>query len=305
MHKEVTTIAEAASEIGVSPGALRLWEAQGLISVSRDDRGHRVFSKPDIERLRRISWWRRVGKLNHHAIRRMLSEEGESVQQAASTSPPQRVQHDDDVLDLTGAKLRRMRRSMGLTLSQLSEISGLSVSFISSFERGINTASPTSLARLSTAVEGHTVDAEAEGHAVHHLGSSAGVEVAPGIHYEWLSQRKGVMEPQFVTVEPGRGSEGKYQHAGEEFIAVLEGELLFTVQGEELHMPKGGTLHFDSQFEHSWSNPGATAVRVLWVTTERSVWRSNGESDRTQSEGGGHAHGKEVGQALKRKEGDG
>jgi len=276
MRRDLATIAEAAGEIGVSPGALRLWEAQGLISVERDERGHRVFTQLDIDRLRRISWWRRVGKLNHHAIRRLLNEDQGSITPITQLSAPR----ENDVLDLTGTKLRRMRRAMNLTLSQLSEISGLSVSFISSFERGVNTASPTSLARLSAAIEGHAVDAEAGGHAVYQLGSNKGVEMAPGIHYEWLSQRKGTMEPQLATIEPGRGSGEKYQHAGEEFVVVLSGEMLFNVQGDELHLSEGGTLHFDSQFEHSWFNTGTVPARVLWVTTERAVLRSSAENSR-------------------------
>lgn len=272
----MASITYVASQLGVSPGAIRLWESQGLIRVRRDERGHRDFTDQDLERLRRICWWRRVGKINHHAIRRLLGDD------AADTGHDlTRSQSSDGTLALTGARLRAMRLSLGLTLGQLAEMTGLSVSFISSFERGINMASPTSLARLSAAIEGHAVDADAEGHNVYLLGSSAGVEVAPGIRYEWLSPRKGMMEPQFVTVEPGRGSEGSYRHAGEEFVAVLAGELLFTVQGEELHMPEGGTLHFDSQLEHSWSNPGETAARVLWLTTERGVWRVDSEQART------------------------
>lgn len=285
MNNVVMSISETAREIGVSPGTLRLWEAQGLIDVGRDTLGNRFFDRSDLERLRQISWWRRVGKLNHHAIRRMLSEDDT----AKTSAPPQRPRSGDEDRELTGAKLRRMRRSMGLTLSQLSEISGLSVSFISSFEREINTASPTSLARLAAAVEGHTVDADAEGHAVYQLGSSSGVEVAPGIHYEWLSQRKGMMEPQLVTVEPGRGSDGRYQHAGEEFILLLQGELDIVVQGEKLHLIEGGSLHFDSQIEHSWMNTGTTDARALWVTTERGVWEIGAEPHRhdVRSDGSG------------------
>jgi DNA-binding transcriptional MerR regulator/quercetin dioxygenase-like cupin family protein len=265
-----------ASQLGVSAGAIRLWESQGLIRVRRDERGHRDITDQDIERLRRICWWRRVGKINHHAIRRLLAgDDGDDRHDLTRSQDP------DAPLALTGARLRVMRLSLGLTLGQLAEMTGLSVSFISSFERGINMASPTSLARLSAAIEGHAVDADAEGHTVYQLGSSAGVEVAPGIRYEWLSPRKGMMEPQLVTVEPGRGSEGSYQHAGEEFVAVLTGELMFTVQGEQLHMPEGGTLHFDSQFEHAWHNPGDTAARVLWLTTERGVWRADAEQAKT------------------------
>lgn len=56
------TISEAASAAGVSPKAIRLWEAKGLIPpVSRTESGYRTFNESDLDLLRFIRQAQRLG----------------------------------------------------------------------------------------------------------------------------------------------------------------------------------------------------------------------------------------------------
>lgn len=270
-------VTEAAQLIGVSAGTLRLWERQGLIQPRRDGCGRRVYSDSDVARLRKIAWWRRVRGDNAAAIRRLLeSEDYAELDQpiernTPAPSPP------------TGMEFRARRRRNGLTLKQVSERSGLSVSFISAAERGTSGLSPSARARLLSAVhgDGH-VDVQQDSTG-HRLGDGKRVDIAPGITYEWLSNYHGLMEPQLARIQPGAQSDSTYQHDGEEILIVLMGCLELALNGTVQTLGARDTIHFNSHTPHSWANRGAEEAEVLWITTERGIW-STGKHNPT-SEG--------------------
>lgn len=59
---DVMTIGEAACTVGVSPKAIRLWEAKGLIPVAeRTTGGYRSFTDTDLGRLRFIRQAKNLG----------------------------------------------------------------------------------------------------------------------------------------------------------------------------------------------------------------------------------------------------
>lgn len=82
------------------------------------------------------------------------------------------------------------------------------------------------------------------------------------------SQNGKRMEPLLVTVNPGEGSGGQYNHAGEEFGIVLSGTLELTVEENVFRLRRGDTFYFTSTRMHGFSNPSkrGNAV-VLWVIT--------------------------------------
>ena len=49
------------------------------------------------------------------------------------------------------------------------------------------------------------------------------------------------MEPHFYRVDPGAGSEGAYDHIGEEFVFVLSGTLEVWLEEREHHVLGPGT----------------------------------------------------------------
>lgn len=260
------SVNEAAQLVGVSAGTLRLWEAQGLVHPQRGPGGRRRYTGADLERLRKIVWWRRVRGLNAAAIRRILERE-EYASLGQPVEPPPAAPN-------TALRLRAMRRQAGLTLKQVSERSGLSVSFISAAERGVSSVSPTALARLTAALHGDAQVDTQPGSAVHRLGEGKRVDIAPGITYEWLSNHQGLMEPQLAVIQPGAHSDNTYQHDGEEFLVVLSGGFELTLGDTVEVLGPRDSIHFGSQTPHSWANRGDTETEVLWLTTERGVWLS-------------------------------
>ncbi|GAA0971963.1 MerR family transcriptional regulator [Acrocarpospora macrocephala] len=270
----IFAIAEVAKTIGVSTGTIRAWEEQGLLSPLRDEQNRRMYTADDLVRLRTIRWWRRVRQVNAAAIRAILDEEDGARAESESTwSAPATGEEETD-----GAYYRGLRKAAGLTLREVSARSGLSVSFISSIERGVGAMSPTSKARLTSALMGNPpVDVQPHS-GTHSAGTGRVLQVAPGIQYEWLSELNGLLEPQLVTLAPGAASEGTYQHDGEEFLFVLEGRMRLWLGSDVLVLSQQDSTHFSSHVAHRWANDAATTTRALWITTERGVWNMSSTS---------------------------
>src|SRR5579872_2297747 len=125
-------ISEAAALIGVSEATLRLWEGRGLISSQRSAGGYRLYSADDIERLVHV---------------RRLRENGINLAGIDSILPKpvngHRHEAGDDVTGTryVGRKLRQLRQSGGLSITEVGERAGLSPSFVSLVERGMSGAS--------------------------------------------------------------------------------------------------------------------------------------------------------------------
>lgn len=281
MHAGLTgtiAVSEAASAVGVSPGTVRLWESQGLVTPSRDGNGRRRYGPNDLDRLRRIKWWR-TRALNAPAIKRLLDEDDYSQISNLKPVPPPPPRSN-------GAALRAMRKEAGLTLREVATASGLSTSFISAIERGISRMSPSAEARLLVALRGEEPVDSQQSSPIHTLGKGRAVRVAPGVSYEWLTAATGMLEPQYAVIGPGAGSVSTYQHDGEEFLLILDGHLEFSLGHDVTHvMGKDDSLHFNSQTPHSWRNDTAVETHVLWVTTERGVWGAPRRTNNTRGKG--------------------
>lgn len=77
-----------------------------------------------------------------------------------------------------------------------------------------------------------------------------------------------MMDCQEWTLSPGAGSEGFYQHEGEEFIRVLEGSFEVEVEGLGVAtLNDGDSIYFESHRAHAWRSVGSAQCRLIWVNT--------------------------------------
>jgi DNA-binding transcriptional MerR regulator len=256
-------VGEAARALGISAATLRLWERQGLVRPDRTRGGSRRYHDGHLAMLRRVQYLRRVEHLSPKAIARIL--------QGAGDRPDRRDAGRDGAPNL-GGRLRAQRHRAGLTLRVVAEKTGTSVSFLSAVERGVT---GLSIARLHALVKlyGTTVhDLLAAGQSSSRLVRAAGRPRLPasgsGVQIEQLAVGALQMEPHFYRVEPGAGSEGAYEHVGEEFLFVLRGRLeLWLEERERYRLRAGDCLYFASTLPHRWRNPGPEPAELLWVNT--------------------------------------
>src|SRR3712207_2334233 len=136
------SIGEVSQAIGLAPQTLRLWEKERLVRPRRTDRGYRVYTEPDVERLRQIKQLRKVEGLNFAAIRKQLGTAEAKEENGSTLVRP---------AEAPGERLRRLRVKAHKTLKEVSEATGLSISFISALERGGSGASVASLRSLAGA----------------------------------------------------------------------------------------------------------------------------------------------------------
>jgi quercetin dioxygenase-like cupin family protein len=55
------------------------------------------------------------------------------------------------------------------------------------------------------------------------------------------------------------------RHPGEELVCLLEGAMRFTVDGAEVQLAPGDSIHFRTDLPHSWSNPSPEhPARAVW-----------------------------------------
>jgi transcriptional regulator with XRE-family HTH domain len=193
------------------------------------------------------------------------------------------IEHDDgdaQTLDEIGATIRALRQERGLSLRDLSRLTGFSISFLSLVERGRSSLALTSLQKVATALGtsvasffpdvGRAREA-AVPHVVRALGGASQLSTGSQRTYKLLSGRSftRVLEPMVVTVEPSETIEEPYAHEGEEFAYVLSGELLFVVDGVHHTLGPGDSIHFQSSIPHSIHNSGDEPVQAVWVLTPR------------------------------------
>ncbi|WP_283133953.1 helix-turn-helix domain-containing protein [Rhizohabitans arisaemae] len=190
-----------------------------------------------------------------------------------------------DGQDAVGARIRRFRKERGLTLRGLSTHSGLSIGFLSQVERGISSIGLTALNSVAAALdrsvaeffddqkaEEDTPAAKLPGHFTLTRSATAATEYISGQQtYRMLSARGPnlVLEPLLVHIAPGGKREDAYGHFGEEFAFVLEGELLYEVDGVEHRLHPGDSIHLRSSVPHSMYNDTDKVTTVVSVVTPR------------------------------------
>lgn len=267
-------MSEAAQLVGVSPSTLRAWESAGLVTPARQGR-YRRFSPSDVQDLQRIAALRAQG-FSAAAIRTMLPKRGGGVGGGGTRGKAVggggrrggAVREDGSL----GDKLRAARRRRGLSLREASSPAGLSVSHLSAIERGARNISLAGLQRLAVALGISVSDlfgsSSGSGRLVH-AGRRPVLDTGDRrVRVESLAVGAQLLEPHLYVVQPGGGSEGSYQHDGEEMVYVLQGEVEFWLNELERHVVRSGDcLTFPSSLRHRWRNCGAGRLEMLWVNT--------------------------------------
>lgn len=254
-------IGDVAERLGVSPSLVRAWERLGLANPARTASRYRVYADEDFNALRRAVYLRRVQGLNAPAIVRQLKQEGLLREGDPSAAP--------DPLGL-GAHLRRLRQQRAESLSTVAEAVGISIGFLSNLERSQCGASVGIMRKLAKYYGVKILDFFDPLDAVGPLVRPKDRKVllgGPGVHMELLASGQITMEPHLFKIEPESGSGESYSHEGEEFLFVIRGQLMITLDDQEFHLRAGDSFYFHSHTSHHWFNPGDTTALVLWINT--------------------------------------
>jgi DNA-binding transcriptional MerR regulator/mannose-6-phosphate isomerase-like protein (cupin superfamily) len=251
-------IGDVARRVGVSPSAIRSWESLGLTRPRRTESKYRLYTADDVKLLKRARFLRKVRGLNAAAIVELLRREGR-VRPAA-----------DGSAGAIGAHLRQLRAKRRLSLAQVAKSVGISVGFLSALERSQMSGSVGTLRKLARFYKTNILDFfDATGASSRQVRPEQRkvLEAGHGVRMELLAWGNTVMEPHLFRVAPEAGSGDSYTHEGEEFLYVLRGALVITLEKEEYRLKAGDSFYFESATPHHWKNPGRAETWVLWVNT--------------------------------------
>ena len=173
------------------------------------------------------------------------------------------------------SRIKSARKNRGGTREQLSERTGLGKGLLSKVENFRVTPSLPTVAKVASALSipleqlfvGLTDDA-----SICFVKRAERKEVQRNtehstIKYYDLAHLRGDrrMDP-FELVKPAKGgSELQLYHEGEEFLTVLEGEVVFTIENEEHILEMGDSVYFSAETKHAVQNRTEHEARVICV----------------------------------------
>jgi transcriptional regulator with XRE-family HTH domain len=180
-------------------------------------------------------------------------------------------------MDKVNARMRELRTARRVTLQRLSEMTGFSKGYLSRIERADAAPRLPTIQRIARALDvgmesilegidggkGNTRTID----FVAHAGTGAAAEVRSDSGYSFRSLvhhfRGKYMVPCLMKISPGRTD--NFSHDSEEFIFVLHGTVLLSVDGNKQLLQAGDSAYFDSRLSHRLSNDGEEDAKILNV----------------------------------------
>lgn len=169
-------------------------------------------------------------------------------------------------------RIQEIRKKKGMTLKDVSEGTGFSISFLSQMERGKSPITLVSLKKIADVLEIPMKELFAEPEVKEEFVRNNSARVLEGMqrNYEEFSVLSGrfdnrkldgfllKMEPRFFDFEES-------SHPGEEIFYVLKGRATFIVDGKEHVVEEGETIHFPSTYPHKIINKEDTHLEMFTV----------------------------------------
>jgi transcriptional regulator with XRE-family HTH domain len=165
-----------------------------------------------------------------------------------------------------GRRIQALRLDRAQTLQSLAEAASVSVSMLSSVERGQKAPTIVVLSRIADGLgvqltelvaptdgDRIIVRRAADQDVVDEPGGwqrAVLTPVVPGVNFEWVRS----------TLPPGcdAGQFPAYAPGSHEFVVVQSGSLRLTIGGEAIDLTPGDSAYFAADVEHGYANTGAT-----------------------------------------------
>ncbi|WFP62471.1 XRE family transcriptional regulator [Mesorhizobium sp. WSM4904] len=208
-----------------------------------------------------------------------VSADGRTVRAQLTQNPHAIRDTREKVLEVAiGHEVRAFRKKLGITVADLAAATDISLGMLSKIENGITSPSLTTLQALSRAL-GVPVTAffrrfEEERAAVF-IKAGEGVDVErrgtrAGHQYNLLghigANTSGVVvEPYLITLTEDSDVFPTFQHAGMEFLYMLEGEVVYRHGSHLYPMKPGDSLFFDADAPHGPEELTQLPMRYLSI----------------------------------------
>ncbi len=201
---------------------------------------------------------------------------------ASGRKDPAHVRASENALEKAiGRQVKRYRRELGLTITDMCARTGLSAGMVSKIENGNTSPSLATLRSLSTALNvpvtalfrefeeqrDATFVKAGQGLAIERHGTRAGHQyqlLGHSVHSDVS------VEPYLITLKKESEVFPIFQHAGVEFIYVLQGSMVYRHLNATFTLTPGDSLFFDADAPHGPEELVDLPVRFLSVMTQSS-----------------------------------
>lgn len=193
----------------------------------------------------------------------------------ATRTPRREASPAIDPAAAVGPRIKALRESMGLSLRDLAERSGVSAPMLSQVERG--ETSPTlvvaekiaaglelTLSQLLRLDEGeHVVISRAGKRRRYERGGHRYEELTPPLPGQRADVSVHTLKPGATTGGPG--DPPMHEPGSRETAVILEGHLALFVEGTRHELAEGDSVTFDADLPHHFENDGREPTRFIAV----------------------------------------
>lgn len=178
-----------------------------------------------------------------------------------------------------GAKIKEIRNNKNITLKQLSEVTNLSIGFLSQLERGLSNIAIDSLQNIANSLgvpirellDTQQIDTESFSPVLRSYDKKVTV-INPFLCSYVLSNSVQTLSflPRECHLQPSTRDDDclqTYAHEGYDWIYVLEGVLSVTVDNQRTDLYPGDTITIDSTRPHNWENRGTKTAKFITINT--------------------------------------
>jgi transcriptional regulator with XRE-family HTH domain len=178
-------------------------------------------------------------------------------------------------LSAVGNGVLTIRRRKGLTLAELAERTGFDKGYLSRVERGQKSPSISALIKISEALEvqvGHLFGERTSDEAVRVVRKEdqtriigAATDPIINVILPAIEQRR--VNAFIVEVSTSPREKGA-DHAGDEFLYVLKGEVLVRFPDRVIELKAGDSAYFDGHLQHQMIHQGSSPAEVLVIVAQ-------------------------------------
>lgn len=188
----------------------------------------------------------------------------------AKQKPAANAKADDGTIDL-GARMREARKSRGLSVRGLAELSGISASSISLIERNIVAPRIDTIVTVLRAMGLTSSQLFSDEMRIHTPLRKADrpVMARDDNHLEYILTRRPFSSFEVYNghLQPGVANflTKKTHGNSQEFVLIISGTATIEVGTEEHVLEAGDSMEYLSSVPHRVRNSGSTPMEILWV----------------------------------------
>ncbi|NJM28981.1 MAG: helix-turn-helix domain-containing protein [Rhizobiales bacterium] len=179
-----------------------------------------------------------------------------------------------------GREVRHFREKLGITIAELASSAGISAGMLSKIENGATSPSLTTLQALGKALQ---VPVTALFRGFEETRDASFVKAGQGLTIERRGTRAGhqyqllghsphgpvMVEPYLISLTHQSDVFPTFQHAGLEFLYMLEGNVVYRHGDKTYDMFPGDSLFFDADVPHGPEELRELPIRYLSVISYR------------------------------------